>query len=899
MSDIFIPIEAGRNLIDQKYDSWRENPDSVELGWRYFFQGFEFGSSREASAPSAGQKFSQILWAYRSFGHCKANLDPLGLMKPELSENLILENYGIQEKDLQEVVSDSSFLNGRELSFKDALTFLDGIYSGSMGFEFSHIEERNNRMWLIERIEDSSENVAFNEKEALQILFESQLFEEFLGKKFVGEKRFSFEGGEGAMLVLKRFVDKAAESQVKEISLGMAHRGRLNVLAHFVQKPLDLIFREFFPEYVASNFLNGDVKYHLGYENTLDLGEGRNLKISLSANPSHLEAVNSIVEGKVRGAQEASGLPQEESQKTFFPLLIHGDAAFAGQGVVFEGVNASCLDAYNTGGTIHLIINNQIGFTTNPEDARSSRYCSDVAKCAKAPIFHVNGESPEELIRAVELAFDYRQKFHSSVVIDIYCYRRHGHNETDQPEFTQPLISEAIKNRSPFGDLYASRLVQDGKVSQEEVNCMKKEIFQKLEGVFSSISSPSMDVKTPALETLEDSLFLPCATGVSSEDLQKVEKALLTLPSDFSLHPTLEKRFFERRKMMVSERKGYDWALAESLAWGTLLQEGYAVRISGQDCQRGTFTHRHAVLFDSQKQNHYVPLEALSQKPFQFAIYNSLLSESAVLGFEYGYSLSRSDALVLWEAQFGDFVNGAQIVIDQFISSAKVKWGYESDLVLLLPHGYEGMGPEHSSARLERFLQSCAQKNMQVANLTTPAQYFHILRRQKKREERLPLVLMSPKSLLSHPQAVSLREDFTCSRGFQEILPDPALLKNEKVNQVVFCTGRVFYDLLKYREEKEFFQTAIIRVEQIYPLHIEMIEWMIEEYPKANRFVWCQEEPQNMGAWSFIAQKFEAAFSFRLEYAGREASASAATGFKKSHKDSQDLFLSQAFEKSF
>jgi 2-oxoglutarate dehydrogenase E1 component len=782
---------------------------------------------------------------------------------------------------------------------------LEATYSGHIGFEFTHIHNTTVRNWVRHRIEQHAlreEDPADRKARALGWLIEADSFENFLGKKFLGEKRFSLEGGEGAMVVLNAILEKCPPAGVLEIEMGMAHRGRLNVLANFVRKSLTTILYEFTPNYEPDLVAgDGDVKYHLGYESVRELPDGK-VRVSLAANPSHLEAVNSVVEGKARARQRILGDDGVATdRKRVLPILLHGDAAFAGQGSISELLNLSQLPGYRTGGTIHLIVNNQIGFTTMPADARSSAYATDVAKMIEAPILHVNGEVPMELYWAAQFALEFRQHFGRDVVIDMYCYRRQGHNETDQAAFTQPHIYRQIQNRETIGQIYKKQLVDQRMLSQEQADAIEKEIWDRFEAGHArmlemqatgdrSVFSGSTAVAQPEYN------HAPVPTGIPRELMQHVGRVLTTVPEGFNLHPTLAKRFIPRRQEALQNGGPVDWAFAESLAWGSLLTEGHQVRLSGQDCRRGTFSQRHAVFYDSETRARYIPLEHVSPTQAKFCVYNSFLSEFAVLGFDYGYSIGAPNMLTMWEAQFGDFSNGAQVIIDQFISSAESKWQTPTDLVLLLPHGYEGMGPEHSSARLERFLQLCAEKNMVVGNFTTPAQYFHALRRQKMRGFRKPLVLMTPKSLLTRPEAVSTEADFLEGSCFQEVLPDPLHFADPmQVNRVVFCTGKVYYDLAAHRQEQGIANTAILRVEQLYPFHKELVEALVSQYPAASKFVWCQEEPLNMGAWSYIAPRLEKVLDRRVRYAGRDRASSPAAGSKAMHYREQKALIDAAF----
>ncbi len=915
-----VSARLNADLLEEKYAQWTEDARSVEPTWSAFFEGFELGAAQTrkrgteatAEAAPAGDidlafygKVVSLVYNYRTLGHTQAHINPLEEL-PERNPRLRPDQYAITEADLEREASNPFFRHGEKMKLRDMIAALEATYSGKIGFEFMHIHNTTVRHWVRERIETHAlreADPAERKIHALRWLLEAEAFENFLGKKFLGEKRFSLEGGEGAMVVLNALLENCPGQNVLEIEMGMAHRGRLNVLANFVRKSLTTILYEFTPNYIPDVVAgDGDVKYHLGYESVRELPDG-NVRVSLAANPSHLEAVNAVVEGKARARQRALGDDGSSTdRKRVLPILIHGDAAFAGQGSVAEVLNLSQLPGYRTGGTIHLIINNQIGFTTMPADARSSAYATDVAKMIEAPILHVNGEDPMELYWAAKFALEFRQKFGRDVVIDMYCYRRQGHNETDQAAFTQPIVAKKIADLETVGQVYKRQLVEEQVLTEDDANALEQAIWDKLEAGYQrmvelseagdrNVFSGSTAVAQPEYS------HAPVRTGIEREKLQHVGKVLTTIPDGFNLHPTLAKRFVPRRVEALENGGPFDWAFAESLAWGSLLMEGNPVRLSGQDCRRGTFSQRHAVFYDYETRERYIPLENLSADQAKFCVYNSLLSEFAVLGFDYGYSLGYPDMLTMWEAQFGDFSNGAQVIIDQFISSAESKWQTPSDLVMLLPHGYEGMGPEHSSARLERFLQLCAAKNMIVGNFTTPAQYFHALRRQKRRDFRKPLVLMTPKSLLGRPEAVSREEDFLEGTCFQEVLPDTKTFeKPEAVNRVVFCTGKVFYDLAAHRDEQKIGNAAIIRLEQLYPFHAEMIEAILSSYPNATRFVWCQEEPRNMGAWTYIAPRLEKVVGERILYAGRSRASSPAAGSKAVHYREQKGLLAQAFD---
>ncbi|MEO7097844.1 MAG: 2-oxoglutarate dehydrogenase E1 component [Luteolibacter sp.] len=917
-----VSVRQNADLLEAKYAQWCENPQSVEATWAAFFEGFELGSAQlkrkdgaaavtvTAPAPDVDTAFygrvTSLIYNYRTLGHTQAHINPLE-ENPERNPRLHLEQFGLKDSDLDREVHNSFFRHGDKMKLRDMVAGLEATYSGKIGFEFMHINNTTIRHWVRERIELHAlrhEETPAKKLNSLCWVLEAEAFENFLGKRFLGEKRFSNEGGEGAMILLNAILEGCPSRGIKEIEMGMSHRGRLNVLANFVRKSITTLLYEFTPNYEPDLVAgDGDVKYHLGYESIRELADG-NVRVSLAANPSHLEAVNSIVEGKARARQRVlnDGGSGEIARGAVLPILLHGDAAFAGQGSVAEVLNLSQLKGYRTGGTIHLIINNQIGFTTSPADARSSAYATDVAKMIEAPILHVNGEEPMELYWASLFALDFRQKFERDIVIDMYCYRRQGHNEADQAAFTQPIIAKKIAERETFGKVYKRQLVAEGVISQADADALDQAIWDKFEegyqkmlklqeaGDRTAFSGSTGIVQQPYSHA-------PVPTGIESEKLQHIGKVLTTVPEGFHLNPTLEKRFIPRRAEALANGGPIDWAFAEALAYGSLLMEGTPVRLSGQDCRRGTFSQRHAVFYDYENRERHIPLEHLSADQAKFCVHNSFLSEFAVLGFDYGYSLSYPSMLTMWEAQFGDFSNGAQVIIDQFISSAESKWQTPSDLVMLLPHGYEGMGPEHSSARLERFLQLCAEKNLIVGNFTTPAQYFHALRRQKHRDFRKPLILMTPKSLLGRPEAVSHDRDFLEGTCFQEILPDTKIFTNPAdVSRIIFCSGKVYYDLMAHRQEKGIENAAIVRIEQLYPFHREMVEAIISQYTNAEHFVWCQEEPLNMGAWSYIFPRLERAVGSKIRYAGRGTASSPAAGSKAMHYREQKALLVQAFE---
>lgn len=919
-----VSARLNADILEEKYAQWSSDPQSVEATWAAFFEGFELGtvqppkkSGGKAEAVSVAPvssgdpqaelsffgKVVSLVYNYRTLGHTQADINPLG--PPERNPRLKLDQFGIADSDLEREAANRFFRNGERMKLRDMVEALEATYSGSIGFEHMHIHNTVVRHWVREKIEARVSREADSPErkgEALKWLLESEAFESFLGKKFLGEKRFSLEGGEGAMVILNAILNRCPSAGVLEIEMGMAHRGRLNVLANFVAKSLPTILYEFTPNYMPDLVAgDGDVKYHLGYESIRKLPDGE-VRVSLAANPSHLEAVNPVVEGKARARQRQLGDDGAKTdRKRVLPILLHGDAAFAGQGSVAEVLNLSQLPGYRTGGTIHLIINNQIGFTTMPADARSSSYATDVAKMIEAPVLHVNGEEPMELFWVAQFALEFRQKFGRDIVIDMYCYRRQGHNETDQAAFTQPHIYRKIQSRDTVGQLYKKRLVEDGTLDQASADAIEQQIWSRLDEGYQRMLEAQekgdrtvFSGSTAVVQPTYSHASIP--TGISRDSIQHIGKVLTTVPAGFHLHPTLAKRFVPRRMEAIEKGGPIDWAFAESLAWGSLLMEGNPVRLSGQDCRRGTFSQRHAVFYDSESRERYIPLQNLGADQAKFCVYNSLLSEFAVLGFDYGYSIGAPNMLTMWEAQFGDFSNGAQVIIDQFISSAESKWQTPSDIVLLLPHGYEGMGPEHSSARLERFLQLCAEQNMIVGNFTTPAQYFHALRRQKRRDFRKPMVVMTPKSLLTRPEAVSSESDFLEGSCFQEVLPDTKSFESpEQVTRIVFCTGKVYYDLAAHRDEHELNHTALLRIEQLYPFHEEMVAALVSQFPKASRFVWCQEEPLNMGAWSYVAPRLEKVLERRVRYAGRVPASSPAAGSKAKHYREQKELIEHAF----
>ncbi|MGZ0709948.1 2-oxoglutarate dehydrogenase E1 component [Coraliomargarita sp. W4R53] len=898
------------DLIDENYDLWRTSPESLDAEWRAFFEGFELANEDQSigndisnvsptQADSDATRQSRaigLIYAYRSIGHTIAAFNPLTKEAPT-NPRLTLERLGFDESDLDRVFHTGNYLGGTEMTLRELIDRLEKTYCHKIGAEYIHIQETPKRRWIQARIEPECFIPRFTKDEKHRILstiMQAEDFENFLQTRYVGQKRFSLEGGETLIACLESVLERCSKNGVDEIVMGMAHRGRLNVLANFLGKSFDYIFREFSENYVADTIYgDGDVKYHLGFETSRKTSDGHEVEIRLAANPSHLEAVNPVVEGKARARQR---IREDLDRKRVLPILIHGDAAIAGQGVVAEVFNFSQLKGYRTGGTIHFVINNQIGFTTDPSDARSSRYCTDVAKIVEAPIFHVNGNDPLAVVAAVEAAFDYRQTFGCDVVIDMYCWRKHGHNESDEPAFTQPILYKTIAEMPLIGRAFAKRLIASGEFTEEEVKLIETEYHKKLETAFETAKDKEDHAVDPFAESNAKKQppynFKGFDTRVSKEQLEMIADQLAHVPEGFHANKKIVRQLNTKLKAF-KENTGIDWGMGEALAFGSLLIDGTPVRLSGQDCERGTFSHRHSVLYDNETREKYVPLLDLQEGQAQFCVHNSLLSEAAVLGFDYGYSLDYPQMLCIWEAQFGDFVNGAQVIIDQFITCSESKWGRLSGLVMLLPHGYEGQGPEHSSARLERFLQACAENNIQVCNVTTPAQYFHLLRRQMKREFKKPLIIMSPKSLLRHKDCVSKVENFA-DNEFWSILDDETITR-KTAKRIIFCSGKLYYDLTAHREENKIKDTAIIRIEQLYPLNTDLLERIAANYPKAKSIVWCQEEPKNMGAWSFIAPRLMESIGKLPAYAGRKESASPAVGSLAVHRHEQKKLIEKAF----
>ena len=886
--------------IDDVNNTFKENgvTDEVEI--------------RKSHANSI--KAVAMIRSYRQRGHLIAKLDPLGLMKSEYLDELHPESYGFRKKDYEKKIFLDGVTNKQHSNIKEILEFLRSKYCGPLGYEYMHIANPTERKWFRDRVEKTDDfKFTKNGKDAiLNKLIQAEGFEKFLHTKYVGTKRFGLDGGESLIPALEQIIKIGGQSKVKEVKIGMSHRGRLNVLANVLQKSYKRIFNEFAGEINPSSDEGaGDVKYHLGASSNREF-DGNSVHVSLTDNPSHLEAVNPVVLGQTRAKQY---FHQDKERKKVIPILIHGDAAFAGQGVVAECFAMSGLPGHNTGGTIHIIINNQIGFTTSPRFARSSPYPSDIAKMVEAPIIHVNGDNPEAVVYAARIATDFRLKFNRDVVIDLICYRRFGHNEGDEPSFTQPLMYKKIRSHPSPVKVYGEKLIHEKVISSDELNKNIKDFKELLDEQFKN----AKDYK-PKIEWFEGSWsqYKPekgkdkrGVTGYDTLKLKNISEKINLIPEEVNIHKTV-KKIFDTRKASVLNGFGIDWSTAESLAFGSLLEEGYPVRLVGQDSGRGTFSQRHSVLRNQNDNSRYISLNNISKKQKNFEIVDSFLSELAVLGFEYGYSLVEPNTLTIWEAQFGDFANGAQVVIDQFIASGERKWSRASGLVMLLPHGYEGQGPEHSSARLERFLQLCSNDNMQVLNCTTPANYFHALRRQMHRDFRKPLIIMTPKSLLRHKHCVSNLDDFGKKNSFHRVLWDHAIdpkskgfikLKEfKKIRKVILCSGKIYFDLLEAREKMNKDDVVIYRIEQLYPFPAKSLVKEIRQYAGTAKFFWCQEEPKNMGAWFSVRDYIQwtldniKAKNNIISYIGRSPDASPATGFAKRHISQQEEIIKKVFE---
>ncbi len=895
-----------KDYIDSQYERWKADPNAVSRDWRFFFEGFEMGHDMDREADAVydekqvlkQSRVDELIRRYREIGHLLACLDPLTAC-PTDHPLLNLSAFDLTLKDLDAKFYAKGLIENHRASLKDIINTLKETYCRSIGVEFMHLQDPQERKWLQDRMEPVRNKPDLKRDDKLRImekLYQAALFEQFLHKKYLGQTRFSLEGAEAVVPLLDVLVDRAASQGCREIILGMAHRGRLNIQAHVLNKSFEEIFTEFESCYDPDEvFGAGDVKYHNGYLADIKTRRGEPLRFFLVNNPSHLESVDPVVQGFVRARQDILG---DDKNNAILPLLIHGDAAFSGQGVVTETLNMSQLSGYKTGGTIHLVINNQIGYTTLPENARSTRYATDVAKMLMVPIFHVHGEDPEAVVHVVRLAVDYRKTFNKDVVIDIICFRKYGHNEGDEPYFTQPQMYDRIRSRPSLNTVYSRKLIEQGLTRKADVDVLEQNINREMEDALETVrSSACVFPQTRFYENWKNFhgryTHDPQETGVPGKKLVALARKLNMFPADFTANTKLV-RLLKNRLDSVEKGKDIDWANAEALAFASLLVDGDPIRLSGQDSARGTFSQRHSILVDTKTGDEYTPLNALDKAQAPFSVYNSLLSEVGVLGFEYGYSMAQPRGLVIWEAQFGDFGNNAQAVIDLYIASGQTKWQRFSGLVLLLPHGWEGLGPEHSSARLERFLQLCAQDNIQVCNLTTPAQYFHLLRRQAKAKFRKPLIIMAPKSLLRHPLAVSDLKDMTAG-GFKEVLEDPDPVKS--VRRILFCSGKIYYELLQKRREMKKTDTAIVRLEQFYPFPEIQLKAVIRKYKRVRQFIWVQEEPENMGAWFFVRPRLEKLIGKPLEYIGRNAAASPATGFPSIYRKEQAAVSDKAIGK--
>jgi 2-oxoglutarate dehydrogenase E1 component len=892
---------ANPEYVEGLYRQFQNDPGSVDERWALVFAGYEFATRNGGARVADGKpalRVADLVDAYRNFGHLIADLDPLG-HSPRSHPYLELVRFGLDADDLPRTVSSGTFRGLPDVPFGELIEALRQTYCGTLGIELVDIRDKEQRDWLEERMEECRNRPGLSNEERVRVLerlVAAETFEQFLHTKHVGQKRFSLEGAEALIPLLDTIVEGAAALGVEEIVMGMPHRGRLNVLAHILHKPYEMILSEFEGVFLPAGVQgDGDVKYHLGYSSDHRTRDGRSIHLSLSSNPSHLEAIDPVVEGIVRAKQEYLG---DRERRRVVPVLMHGDASFTGQGLVYETLALSELAAFTTGGTIHVIVNNQIGFTTSPPEFRFTRYPSDLAAVIEAPVFHVNADDPEAAVQAARLAMAFRNQFRVDVVVDLVCYRRHGHNELDDPTFTQPVMYREIREHPTVAARYADRLEHEGVVGSDRLGAIREDVKGTLEdalsyardfmprqqvfalgGVWKGLqwagSDWSADTRTPAVELLE------------------AAEALRRVPDGFTPHPRVQK-LLEQRNEMVASGKGIDWGCAETLAYASLLREGTPIRLTGQDTGRGTFSHRHAILYDNATGAEHVPLNHLWEGQAQIEVVNSMLSEAAVLGFEYGMASADPRRLVIWEAQFGDFANGAQVIIDQFVSSAESKWQRMSGLVMLLPHGYEGQGPEHSSARLERFLQLAADQNMQVVNLTTPAQLFHALRRQIHRQFRKPLIVMSPKSLLRLPRAVSTLGELA-DGTFRTVIGDSAA--PAAVQRLLLCSGKIFYALEKERAERDRGDVAIVRVEQLYPFPAAELCEIFRRYPGAIEIRWVQEEPKNQGAWQFVAPLLQGVDSREIGYVGREEAASPATGSYKIHQAEEAAILDEALRR--
>ncbi|MDG1516538.1 MAG: 2-oxoglutarate dehydrogenase E1 component [Flavobacteriales bacterium] len=895
---------ADVNAVSALYEQFLQDPNQVDETWQQFFAGFDFAKENfDSDVPEnvlKEFKVLELIGSYRKCGHLFTDTNPVRERR-KYSPTMDIENFGLEKTDLESVYQAGSQIGIGAAKLKDIIAHLEAIYCESIGVEYTYIRKPEEVEWLRGKIESGKNRTQFSlpqKQQILKKLNQAVVFEQFLDKKYVGQKRFSLQGAEVLIPALDSIVEKGAELGVDEFIFGMAHRGRLNVLANIFYKT----YKEIFSEIEGKDFedeplgFDGDVKYHLGYTCGIKTDAGKDIKMTLAPNPSHLEAVDPVVLGIARAKLDKE---YANDGKKVCPVMIHGDAAIAGQGIVYEVIQMAQLKGYKTGGTIHIVINNQVGFTTNYRDARSSTYCTDIGKVTLSPVFHVNGDDAEALAHTINLAMEYRQKYGKDVFIDLLCYRKHGHNEGDEPRYTQPLLYKAISKHPDPRKIYVEKLMSEGVLEQQMAKEMEKEFQDELQARILESKQITKATVTSFLKeywedyrygTDEDFIKSP-ETGVAKEALLKVAKAIYTQPKDLKFIRKVEKEFAKREAMITDSNK-LDWGMAELLAYGTLINEGNTIRFTGQDVQRGTFSHRHAVLKTENDETKYIPLNNIpSDKGGKIWIYNSLLSEYGVLGYEYGYSLTNPNALTIWEAQFGDFNNGAQIMIDQFIVAGEDKWKTQSGLVMLMPHGYEGQGAEHSSARLERFLQLSAGSNIQIVNCTTPANFYHVLRRQMVRDFRKPLMVFTPKKLLRYPACVSTIEDLT-EGSFQEVIDDPENKDVKNIDTVMFMSGKMYYEILAEQENySSMDNVALVRIEQMNPLPVTQINEVLKKYNKAEKHFWVQEEPENMGAWGFMLRKFPV----RLDYIGRLESSAPAAGSKKRHEKRLKILWDQVF----
>ena len=891
------------NSIEGLYEQYKSDPDLVDIQWQKFFEGFEFAQKHFPTNNHTGELFDKefkvinLIDAYRKRGHLFTKTNPVRTRR-KYSPTLAIENYDLETSDLTTVFQAGKYIGIGPATLQEIIDHLETTYCQSIGAEYMFIRNPEIVSWLQNKMEPQKNVPEFTPKERKHIYYhlnQAVGFENFIHRKFVGQKRFSLEGAESLIPALDAVIEKGAELGIEEFIIGMSHRGRLNVLANILEKPIEDIFAEFLGEDFDDEISLGDVKYHLGYGNTITTDKGKKVRLNLAPNPSHLETVGPIVQGI---AKAKIWDKYKHDYNKLAPIVIHGDAAIASQGVVYETIQMSQLKGYRTGGTIHLVINNQVGFTTNYLDGRSSTYCTDIGKVIKAPIFHVNGDDVEALIYTIQLAMEYRYTFHTDVFIDILCYRKFGHNEGDEPRFTQPLLYKEISKHANPRDIFGNFLVDENVYKKEYLKKLEKDFNESLEGKLEIAKrSEKLHIKQFLVEDWQkfhhaeiDEFDISPETGVKITDLKEVAQKLNNTPKEHNFFKKAEKLLDDRKKMI--ENNKLDWAMAELLAYGTLVNEGHPVRLSGQDSERGTFSHRHSALTIEDTDQKYIPLKNISKNQAPFHVFNSPLSEYGVLGFEYGYAMAVPNGLTIWEAQFGDFNNVAQVIIDQYISSAEEKWGLMNGITLLLPHGYEGQGPEHSSARMERFLSLCANNNMQIVNATTPANFFHVLRRQVHRDFTVPLVIFTPKSLLRHPKCVSSLDDLS-SGQFKEVIDDENVM-TEEVRRVVFSTGKIYYDLLAKKEEYDAKDIALVRIEQIHPWPEKQIQKIIKKYPNTRRWIWIQEEPENMGAWRYVKEKFK---NINIQIVARLASGSPAVGLNKLHVLGQNEIIGKIFRK--